>query len=286
MNKLAVAFSMLLMATPVLAHQPVMDMAPRWEDGYGIQVRHVSRYSDKLIEKNNDLVNPNGLKRIKRTTWLEGVYTFDRAKRITVKVPWVEQYRTTLIGAQVTRQKDKGLGDIIIGVPLKLYENKSKSTQNFGFTPSIRIPTGKTSGDYPIADGSTGLGLSFSYSTEDPKWYQMYDLFYWINTEGTRDQKPGNELGLDINWGYHPYHNNDTNSGMFIMSDITARYKEEGSTISGNNAGARVSAGPVLVLYRGNVMFRAEYSIPVWEYALDQTVSYGQELNVGIGITF
>ena len=277
---------MLVMCTPLYAHQPVMDMAPRWNNGYGFQIRHEYRYSDDLIEKNDKLSNPLSLERKIHTTWLEGVYTFDRSRRVTIKIPWVDKARTTSIGGIAVKQTDRGLGDIILAVPLKYYRNKASSTDNFGFTPSLRVPSGKTGGDYPIGDGSWDAGISLSYSNESPDFYQFYDLFYWFNTEGDRDQEEGDQLGLDINWGIHPYHNNDTNAGMFLMFDVTTRYKDEGFKISGNNAGTRVSVGPALVLYQGNTMFRAEYKFPVYEYALEQQVSYGNELNIGIGFTF
>ena len=268
------------------AHQPVMDMAPRWEKGYGFQVRQEHRHSDELIERNNKIANPLGLEREVNTTWLEGVYTWHRSRRITIKIPWIYQERITNVAGVATKQKTNGLGDLIIGVPLKKYSNFKNSTSNLGFTPSIRIPSGKTSGDYPTGDGSWDIGLSASYSVESFGFYQFYDLFYWINNAGTRGQHEGNELGIDTNLGIHPYHDNNTNTGIFLMMDFSARYKDEGTKISGNNAGTRVSVGPVFVFYNDNMMFRAEYKIPVYQRALDTQVAYGNEINIGIGFTF
>ena len=94
------------------------------------------------------------------------------------------------------------------------------------------------------------------------------------------------ELGFDANLGIHPYHDNNTNTGVFLMMDLSARYKDEGTKISGNNPGTRVSIGPVFVFYRENMMFRLEYKIPVYERALETRVAYGNEVNVGIGFTF
>ena len=53
----------ILLITTLLAHQPVMDMAPRWSGGYGFQIRN--EYS------------PN----VSSTNWFEGVYTRSREKR-------------------------------------------------------------------------------------------------------------------------------------------------------------------------------------------------------------
>lgn len=98
---------LLSMSNAALAHQPVMDMAPRWSDGYGIQTRVEYFDSDT-------------------TVWLEGVYTWDRSVRATFKLP----------------SKDGTLGDLILGLPLKKYYNDGPSTSNWSLTPSVRLPTG------------------------------------------------------------------------------------------------------------------------------------------------
>ena len=89
------------------AHQPVMDMAPRWSNGYGVQTRIEYANSDT-------------------TTWLEGVYTFKPSVRMTLKVPYT----------------DGKIGNAIFAVPLKRYTNKGGFTSSWGVTPSVRMPTG------------------------------------------------------------------------------------------------------------------------------------------------
>lgn len=270
------------------AHQPIMDMAPRWAEGYGFQVRYQSYGSDDLMDGNSEIDNPLGLERYVDKIWLEGVYTFDRSIRATFKLPYVDQKRSKNIGGAGVKQSNKGFGDLVLGLPLKHYRNKKAFTDNFSFTPSIRLPTGSSSGDFPLGDGSFDLGLSFSYSSETPKYYTMIDLFYWINTAGKHGMREGNELGLDINLGYHPYHNNDTNAGAFIMWDITARHNENPSstTLTTASGGRRLQTGPVLVLYKDNIMFRAEYKHLVYEKTNGISNSRGSEFFIGIGITF
>jgi len=278
----------LFLTVPAYAHQPVMDMAPRWDDGYGIQLRHEAYGSNTLLEGDSEIANPLGLKRYVSKTWLEGVYTFDRSIRVTFKLPYVEQSRTRNIGGVATRQKNEGFGDLIIGLPLKHYRNRGALTDNFGLTPSLRLPTGSSSGAFPISNGSTDIGLSLSYNAETPKYYALFDLFYWLNNGGDNDMEAGDELGLDINLGYHPYHNDETNSGVFVMWDINARYNEDPSSANLTTAsgGKRIMTGPVLVLYKDNIMFRAEYKLPVYEDVSGVSNSRGQEFNIGIGITF
>ena len=94
----------------VTAHQPVMDMAPRWNGGYGAQTR---------ITHANDTT----------PTWVEGVYTFKPALRMTLKVPY----------------SDGKSGDAILAMPIKRYKNAGASTSNWGLTPSVRMPTAAAS---------------------------------------------------------------------------------------------------------------------------------------------
>lgn len=268
------------------AHQPVMDMAPRWNHGYGFQVRHAWHGSDRLKGGDSDVDNPGGRRQRVNTTWYEGVYTFTRAARVTVKVPWINQSRTVIRGGGQVRQADSGWGDVILAAPLKLYGNQGGATWNFGVTPSVRVPTGSTRAAFPVGDGSTDVGVSVAYSKSTPRLYQFYDLFYWANTRGSRGIAEGDQLGLDVNIGIHPYHHNATNAGMFLMWDVSARLQERGVGSSGITGGTRVSTGPILVLYRRNLMFRAEYKVPAYEYAHGVQVSFGPEVNVGIGISF
>ena len=275
-------------ASSLKADQPVMDMAPRWEKGYGFQVRQEFFGSDKLLEGNNKINNPLGLERYVSETWLEGVYTFKRSIRATFKLPYVYQKRVKDIHGAGVRQENSGLGDLILGVPLKYYRNKGAYTDNFGITPSIRIPTGDSSGDFPISDGSWDFGLSLSHSLETPKYYTSVELFYWKNTTGKNGMKSGDEFGLEIDLGYHLSHSDITSSGIFIMWDLIAMHngKPNEANLTIFTGGQLVQTGPILVLYKNNVMFRAELKYPLYENVDGISNSRGPEINIGIGIAF
>lgn len=219
-------------------------------------------------------------------TWLEGVYTWDRSKRVTIKIPYVDQMRVKEVGGVAIKQVDRGLGDIIIGLPLRKYTNHKDWTNNFSFTPNLRVPSGKTSGDYPIGDGSTDVGFSFSYGAESPRYLAGIDLYYWINNEGKRDQHEGNLLGLDITLGKTIYHDGKKSAGASLQLDFGAHYKEEGTSISGNNPGTRIMLGPGLVYFQGPMIIRLVYTVPVYENALDEAVSYGHQFDAGVGWSF
>ena len=268
------------------AHQPVMDMAPRWEDGWGFQVRNDQRFSDELLSGDSEVSNPQGRERRVNTTWLEGVYTFKRELRLTAKIPWVEQRRVSVLNGSPVRQTGSGIGDSILGLQLKHYYNRVSSTANFGLTPSIRFPTGSTSDAFPVGDGSWDVGVSASFSAEMADLYQFYDLFYWHNTEGDRGIDRGDEVGLDVNIGLHPYHNNRHNLGIFVMGDLSARYEGRGTDTVGTTGGKRISLGPVLVGYWNNVMLRAEVKFPVYESVRGTQVGHGTDFNIGLGVTF
>ncbi len=268
------------------AHQPVMDMAPRWKDGFGFQIRQESQLFDNLMNGDTDLANPLGLEKKIDKTWLEGIYTFRRGVRLSFKLPWIHKSYTLLRDGAPAQMTDAGVGDLIIGVPLKKYKNQSTMTGNIAFTPSIRLPTGSTDSDLPFGDGSIDIGVSFSKSKETAKIYQYYDLYYWKNNSGTRGIDEGDELALDINVGYHPIHNNLENRGIFLMMDVSARHREEGEDLSGTTGGTNVHFGPVFVYYVNNIMVRAEYKIPAFDRVKGIQLSKGNELNIGIGIVF
>jgi len=283
---LLLAFAGIALTSNVWAHQPVMDMAPRWAHGYGFQIRHESYGSDTLLSGDSKVNNLFDRENDIRITWLEGIYTFRREVRLSVKIPYVDHHRTVVQNGAPVQQSGSGLGDVIIGAPLKRYINHATGTRNIAFTPSIRLPTGSTSGDYPVGDGSTDLGVSFSASFEKANLYQYYDLFYWKNGDGHRGIDDGDEVGFDANIGWHPYHDNVKNEGVFLMLDASLRYQDKGQNLQGTTGGKRVSMGPVFVYYRGGIMFRAEYKYPIYEDLFGTQVSRGSEINVGIGFVF
>jgi hypothetical protein len=270
------------------AHQPVMDMAPRWAEGYGFQLRTERYGSDDLKRGSDDISNPEGAERYVNTTWLEGVYTFDRSIRTTVKIPYVNQKRTIPDPSGNIRQTNKGLGDVVIGLPLKKYKNAGSVTQNWGLTPSLRVPTGDDSGDFPISDGSWDVGLSLSYAWENPLIYQLYDLYYWRQGSGSHGMQTGDSWGLDINVGLHPWHSNETDSGVFLLWDVSAHHEDQPNSrnLTTASGGDRVHTGPVFIFYRDNFMARGEYKFAAYEDVDGVGLSRGDEFSLAVGLTF
>ncbi len=175
MRRLIALFVLCIIGTvtsQAYAHQPVMDMAPRWNGGYGAQTR--------ITHANNTT-----------TTWVEGVYTFKPALRMTLKVPY----------------RDGKNGDAIFAMPIKRYKNAGASTSNWGLTPSVRMPTG--------GGNDWDAGLSLSYSSESKGYYELYDIY-----------RLGDTTGIDINAGLS--HADGKGSSWFTLWDISARDSDSG----------------------------------------------------------
>ena len=82
--RLTLAIASSLLASTVWSHQPIMDMAPRWQNGYGFQIRNESYGSDTQLSDNSEVSNPRDLDNDVAITWLEGIYTFKREVRLSV----------------------------------------------------------------------------------------------------------------------------------------------------------------------------------------------------------
>ena len=262
-----------------------MDMAPRWTGGYGVQLFQVHSIADDLRHGESMLPNPQGLESRVDTTWLEGVYTFRREFRITAKVPYVDKSRQWLRDGEIIRQTGHGLGDIIIGAPIKKYVNKKGYTYNLSLTPNLRLPTGSTDDDWAVGDGSWDAGLSLSYSFETPKWYHLYDLYYWKNGSG-RNFDHGDELAFDANIGWHAWHDSDTGRGLFLMLDVAARHIELGKHQLVDPAGDTIAIGPVAMYYQEDWMLKIEYRQTVYDKAKAMRFGDHRRFAVGFGLTF
>ncbi len=270
------------------ARQPVMDMVPRWAGGWGFQYFHEFRMAEDLFSGASEVANPDGLRKEIRTSWLEGVYTFDRARRITFKMPYLDQERVALVGGTPVTQRGHGLGDIVVATPLKRYTNLPGLTYNFGVTPQLRLPTGKTTADYPVGDGSWDPGLSVSFSSESARWYHLYDLTYWKNTRGSAGMRKGDELMFDINIG-RAFPFQERHSSVFVMLDVQSRWMDRDRT-STSSGGESVSVGPMLMYVKlydwGTMAVRAEYRLPVYERWNGTQTGNEQRFALGIGFAF
>jgi hypothetical protein len=147
--------------------QPVFNEMPRWKGGWGVQAVHEFRTEDHFLLK--DRIIGRDLTETVHLLHLEGVYTWDKSLRMTIKIPYVlDAKREIPTPTGKTTQRDEGLGDITVALPLKKYFNLSRRTGSYTFAPQVRVPA---SGDdsYEVYDNEWGAGLDVGYETETPE---------------------------------------------------------------------------------------------------------------------
>ena len=187
----------LVVQFPLNADQPIMNMMPRWDGGYGFQIRaeHIHR-SD--LKQGYDVVAHDYSEDIHQFH-LEGVYTWDRSIRITAKLPYVEDASREVSGpgGQKVVQYDEGIGDLTLALPLKRYFNLDARTGSWTLAPQFRIPLGREDDEFEVWDGVWGSGLSFGYETETYIWFFATNFGFWIFEQ----PEPAEwSYSLDLGW--------------------------------------------------------------------------------------
>ena len=107
--KHGVAFFLCFVPIAISAHQPVMDMAPRWKGGFGIQTRLEIQHKNELIQGQQAVLNPLNLESKRTALWFEGVVSFTRERRVSVKIPYVSR-EETVEASLTTTKKDRNAG--------------------------------------------------------------------------------------------------------------------------------------------------------------------------------
>ena len=288
--KLSLLVLTIMLPSLAWGHQPVMDMAPRWKGGYGFQIRAEHSIEGRLERDGRSIDNPNGLKAESLTSWLEGVYTYRRGLRATLKIPQIDKSETRLESGSVKKLRASGLGDMILGVQTKHYFNKPRYTGNFWFTPSFYLPSGSTKSELPLGRGTVDYGLSVGVSVEFFRVYTFLDLFTRLNTRGSDGTKLGHGMGFDMDLGIHPYHDMVKNRGIFLMTGFNARQQGKDVLSSGaldpDTGGGTFEVAPTVVFYWNNWMWRTQYHVPVYQRLNGTQLANSYKFQTGIGIVF
>ena len=182
----------------VFADQPIMNMMPRWDGGYGIQVRSESIHRGDLLQ--GDKIAGKGFTEDISQLHLEGVFTWDKSVRMTVKVPYVvDAKREQLIAGKKEAQHSQGLGDITLALPLKNYFNLDGRSGSWTLAPQIRIPTKSKKDSYDVYDRLWGAGLSLGFETETAVLFFSTGGYAWLF-----EREDTNELGghADLGWNF------------------------------------------------------------------------------------
>ena len=105
------------------ADQPIMNMMPRWDGGYGFQV--LAEHTHRSDLKQGDDTIASGFTEDITQLHFQGVYTWDRSVRLTFKLPYTVDARREVLGENGEKvvQHDEGIGDLTLALPLKRYFN-------------------------------------------------------------------------------------------------------------------------------------------------------------------
>ena len=186
---------------PILgsADQPIMNMMPRWDGGYGFQL--ITEHIHRSDLKQGDRVIGSGLTEDINKLHLEAVYTWDRSIRMTFKLPYIDDARREQIGIGGIKevQEYEGLGDMTIALPLKRYFNLAARSGSWTLAPQVRIPTGKKENEYQVPDRVWGTGISIGYETETYSWFVSTSAKLWVF-----ENKEPTEWGWTLDLGWKP----------------------------------------------------------------------------------
>jgi len=185
----------LALTSIVWADQPIMNMMPRWSEGYGYQFIQEYRYKQDLLL--GDKVIGKGLSEEVHILNIEGVYTWERWIRITAKLPYILHAEREVFDNQgkVIKQTDEGFGDLTLALPLKKYFNLDGRSGSWTVAPQVRVPLSKVD-EYSIGDGEWGAGLFMGYETETANWFIGGGASAWV----FKQDEPF-EAGVSLDFG-------------------------------------------------------------------------------------
>ena len=181
----------------LVADQPIMNMMPRWDGGYGIQVLADTVHRSDL--KRGSATLGKGFTEAIQQVHLQGVYTWDRSVRLTFKLPYTIDARREVLatdGGKIV-QHDAGIGDLTLALPLKRYFNLAARSGNWTVAPQVRIPLGQADSGYEVANRVWGAGFSIGYETETYDWFFASSASAW--TFESR-QPAAWSLSIDLGW--------------------------------------------------------------------------------------
>ena len=255
--------------SPTLADQPIMNMMPRWDGGYGIQFFHESYWSNDLLSGSSRIANPMGLELERHRLRIEGVYTWDKSIRVAFKQPYVwSQRRTIMKGGKAVTQRNSGWDDFTLILPLKKYFNRDGYSGSWTLAPQVRFPTGSQSGDFPISDGSWDFALSAGYEYENPTWYAAVGATHWWNNGHEADLF---QLEIDLGWRLR--------DNAMILWETEFDWSRSGAT--------RIESGPVLYWrFTDTVHTRISWKRDIYQKVEGVAPGHGDTFRIGVGFVY
>jgi len=199
MTKLLYLTLLPLLSAQSFADQPIMNMMPRWDGGYGFQVRSEYTHRGDLLQ--GDRIIGAGFSEDIHQLHLEGVYTWDKSIRLTMKLPYVLDGRREQLGLNGAKDVEHtdGFGDMTIALPLKKYFNLDGRSGSWTFSPQVRIPTRSRMKPYDVYDRYWGVGLGLGYETETATAFFSTGISGWAFESEDTNELSGH---IDLGWTF------------------------------------------------------------------------------------
>ncbi|MGC6424947.1 MAG: hypothetical protein ACON4O_08190 [Lentimonas sp.] len=259
-------------ALPYTSHadQPIMNMMPRWDGGYGFQVRaeHIHR-SD--LKQGSDVLGRGFTEDISKLH-LEGVYTWDRSIRMTFKLPYIVDARREVLDENRNKivQHDSGIGDLTVALPLKQYFNLAARSGSWTLAPQIRVPLGEKNDGYSVPDRVWGAGAFLGYETETYNWFFATGASFWVF-----EQVEPTEWSYTVDLGWNARDN------MQLLIETDLKWDDDNAFTA--------STGPALYWrWSDHVHTRIEWKHDVVSRVSTHTPDHGNgdRISVGVGFVF
>ena len=97
------------------AEQPIFDEMPRWNDGYGLQI--LQEFVQKPVFLDGSDAIPGDFDESRQILHQQGVYTWEKAIRLTAKVPFLLKGRRS--SPDGDEQERASIGDVKLTLPSK-----------------------------------------------------------------------------------------------------------------------------------------------------------------------
>lgn len=253
-----------------VADEPIMNMMPRWDNGWGLQLIDEYRHEDDLLLGGRTAYS--GFTEDVHLLHFQGVYTWDRSVRLTYKIPYVLDARRELpdgLGGKRV-EHDNGIGDATLALPLKKYFNLDGRSGSWTFKPMLRVPL---AGDdnYEIYDNEWGVGLGLGYE------FEMHRLAFVSSVSGwTYEDEDPSEVHLSLDVGYN-FRARGTNGTLFWESDF--HYEDNGTKT--------FYAGPAFYWnFNDTTHMRLEWKHDFYDYQGKLNHGNGDRFLLSLGVVF
>ena len=187
-----------LWGAPALGEQPIFDEMPRWNDGWGMQVLQEYRTREFVVAEDQPGAGTRYDEDV-HLTHVQGVYTWAKEVRVTLKQPFVLHGVRTVPDGQgrLVRQTDREFAPLTVAVPLKSYFNLDGRSGSWTLAPQLRAPwTGED--DYDVYRNVFGGGLGLGYETETFRYHLGGSASAWYFAQG-RPARFSAEVGVGVN---------------------------------------------------------------------------------------